>query len=307
MTPPLDLRQWVQRATDRLAQAGVDSPRADAEQLAAHVLGVTRGRIGALAVMGHPLPPDDVTRLDALLASRAARVPLQHLTGQVTFRGSLLHVGPGVFLPRPETEDVAGRAVTALRGAAERAPEHPVLAVDLCTGSGAIAAALADEVPSAVVLAVELDPEAARWAVANLERRGVALHLDDARTALPGLTGRADVVVSNPPYVPDGRVPTQAEAALDPELALYGGGADGMQVPRAIIAAAARLLRPGGYFVMEHDETQEEAVAEELQRTGLFTEVTGHRDLSARPRSTSARRSTVPGPDQHTLDGRMSP
>lgn len=306
MTSPVELRQWIAHATDTLAQAGVDSPRADAEQLAAHVLGVTRGRVGALAVMGHPLLPDDVTRLDGLLASRAERVPLQHLTGQVTFRGSLLHVGQGVFLPRPETEDVAGLAVAALRRAAEQEPDRSVLAVDLCTGSGAIAAALADEVPEAVVHAVELDPEAARWAVANLERRGVALHLDDARTALPGLTGRADVVVSNPPYVPDGRVPTQTEATRDPELALYGGGADGMQLPTAIIAAAARLLRPGGFFVMEHDETQEQSVAEQIRRTGVFQDITGHRDLSERPRSTSARLSARPGPDQTTPDGRMS-
>lgn len=303
---PLELGPWIRHAEGRLAEAGVDSPRADAELLAGHVLGVSRGRVASLAVMGHSLSPDDVTRLDELLASRAARVPLQHLTGQVTFRQSLLHVGPGVFLPRPETEDVAGLAVDALLESSRRAPRRSVVGVDLCTGSGAIAAALADEVPAAVVHAVELDAEAARWAAANLERRGVALHLEDARTALPGLTGQVDVVVSNPPYVPDGRIPPQAEAAQDPALALYGGGADGMQMPTAIITTAARLLRPGGFFVMEHDETQGDTVALALEHTGMFTRITGHADLAGRPRSTSARRIASPGPEQHPVDGRMS-
>lgn len=300
------VRPWIEQAVQTLTRAGVGSPRADAELLLAHVLDVTRGRVGALAVTGHTLDPEDLARLDGLLASRARRVPLQHLTGQTTFRGSALHVGPGVFLPRPETEDVAGHAVAALREAARTHPERSVVAVDLCTGSGAIAAALADEVPEAVVHAVELDPEAARWAVANLERRGVALHLEDARTALPGLAGRVDVVVSNPPYVPDGRVPTQAEASQDPGLALYGGGADGMQMPTAVIAAAARLLRPDGVVVLEHDETQPEAVARELARSGLFQDVTGHEDLTGRPRSTSARRTAQPGPDPRPQDGRMT-
>lgn len=307
MSAPIGLGQWIRRATDTLSHAGVDSPRADAEQLAGHVLGISRGRVAALAIAGHTLLPDDVTALDTLLASRAQRVPLQHLIGQVTFRQSLLHVGPGVFLPRPETEEVAGLAIQALRRAVDLSPQRTALAVDLCTGSGAIAAALADEVPEAVVHAVELDHEAGRWAVANLERRGVALHLEDARMALPGLNGRVAVVVTNPPYVPDGRVPTQAEAAQDPALALYGGGEDGMQMPVAMIQTAARLLRPGGFFVMEHDETQERAVPSALERSGQFVEITGHADLTGRPRSTSARRADSSGSEQHLADGRMAP
>lgn len=305
MSTATTLDLWLRQATEQLAAAGVDSPRADAEQLAAHVLSVSRGRIGALAVLAHPIEPAHLERLNSLSAARAERTPLQHLTGWVTFRSSELHVGPGVFLPRPETEEVAGLGITALQTLAAADPDRSPIAVDLCTGSGAIAAALADEVPTATVHAVELDPEAGRWAVANLSHRGVALHMEEARVALPGLNGRVDVVVSNPPYVPSGRIPTQAEAAQDPEMALYGGGADGMEVPTAIIATAARLLRPGGTLVMEHDETQPQAVAAAMRQGGLFEDVTGHRDLAGRPRATSARRTEAAGPEHGVLDGRM--
>lgn len=299
--------EWLLRsATDLLRAADVDSPRADAETLAAHVLGASRGQVAAWAVAGRRIDPVQSVDLRRLAISRSTRTPLQYLTGTTTFRTVDLAVGHGVFLPRPETELVAGAAIEAARAVARRAggPAGRPLVVDLCTGSGAIAASVAREVPGATVHAVEADPEAAWWAAANLDPLGVALHVGDAAVALPELDGSADVVVSNPPYVPDGRIPAQAEARRDPELALYGGGADGMRVPTAVAAAAARLLRAGGTFVMEHDETQEQLVAGLLRdgaaaaglAAGLFAGTETRTDLTGRPRYTVAVRT----------DGRMA-
>lgn len=295
VTEAVTLESLLRSSTELLAAAGVDSPRADAELLAAHVLGASRGEVAAWAIAGRRMDPVQSVDLRRLSISRATRTPLQYLTGTTTFRSVELQVGHGVFLPRPETELVAGAAIDAAlaaqnstdgQGGAEGRP----LVIDLCTGSGAIAAAVASEVPGASVHAVEADPEAAWWAAANLEPRGVALHVGDAATALPDLDGRADVVVSNPPYVPDGRIPAQAEARRDPGLALYGGGADGMRLPTVVAAAAARLLRPGGTLVMEHDDTQGELVAAVLRRDGLFSDVQTREDLNGRPRYTIAAR-----------------
>ncbi|MFC7402754.1 peptide chain release factor N(5)-glutamine methyltransferase [Citricoccus sp. GCM10030269] len=280
-----ELETLLRSATELLAAAGVDSPRADAELLAAHVLGTSRGHVAAGAVTGRTVTPVQSVDLRRLAISRSTRTPLQYLTGTATFRTVELEVGDGVFLPRPETEMVAGAAIEALAAA-----QPPALAVDLCTGSGAIAAALATEVPGARVHAVELDSEAAWWAAANLEPLGVDLQVTDAATALPELDGSVDVVVSNPPYVPDGRVPEQAEARRDPGLALYGGGPDGMRMPAVVTATAARLLREGGVFVMEHDETQADAVTELLQQNGLFTAIRTLEDFNDRPRCTVAVR-----------------
>lgn len=286
------LESLLRSSTELLAASGVDSPRADAELLAAHVLGASRGEVAAWAIAGRRLDPLQSVDLRRLSISRATRTPLQYLTGTTTFRSVELRVGHGVFLPRPETELVAGAAIDAARAVRPGPVEqdgHP-LVVDLCTGSGAIAAAVATEIPGATVHAVEADPEAAWWAAANLDPRGVALHVGDAATALPDLDGRADVVVSNPPYVPDGRIPAQAEARRDPGLALYGGGADGMRLPTVVAATAARLLRPGGTLVMEHDDTQGELVAGLLRRGGRFSDVQTREDLNGRPRYTIAAR-----------------
>lgn len=291
-TGTVTLESLLRSSTELLAAAGVDSPRADAELLAAHVLGAGRGEVAAWAIAGRRLDPLQSVDLRRLSISRATRTPLQYLTGTTTFRSVELEVGHGVFLPRPETELVAGAAIDAARAVRPGPSEqdgHP-LVVDLCTGSGAIAAAVATEVLGATVHAVEADPEAAWWAAANLDPRGVALHVGDAATALPELDGRADVVVSNPPYVPDGRIPVQAEARRDPGLALYGGGADGMRMPAVVAATAARLLRPGGTLVMEHDDTQGELVADLLRRDGLFSDVQTREDLNGRPRYTIAAR-----------------
>ena len=281
-----DLRSAVRAATTRLADAGVASAEADAVALAAHALGCTVGDVRKAMVLGARVP----AAYEALVAERATRVPLQHLTGRAGFRRIELQVGPGVFVPRPETEVAAGLAIAAARAAGER----PVV-VDLCTGSGAIALAVADEVPAARVHAAELAPEAHAWAARNVASSGLAvdLRLGDATSAelLAELDGTVDVVVSNPPYIPVGMVPVDAEVRdHDPEVALYGGSEDGLRVPLAVVARAAVLLRPGGVLVMEHADTQGVSLPAALGRTGLWREVRDHEDLTGRPRATVARR-----------------
>ncbi|MBC7550980.1 MAG: peptide chain release factor N(5)-glutamine methyltransferase [Cellulomonas sp.] len=291
----------MRRAELVLADAGVPSPRVDAELLAAHLLGVSRGELQVAAILGRPTPAG----LADLVARRATRVPLQHLTGTAPFRGLELAVGPGVFVPRPETEQVAQVAVD--EAAAVVRSRREVLVVDLCTGSGAIALAVAHEVAGAVVHAVELDARAHAWAERNVRELAVALplasrvalHRGDARTALAEPDGTVDVVVANPPYVPPGAVPIDPEVAdHDPAVALYGLGADGLEVPRGIVAAAARLLRPGGLLVLEHAEVQDGAARDMVDRTGAFTAARTGADLTGRARMVIARRSGVgaPGP-----------
>ena len=276
------LEPALQAAAARLTRAGVPSPRADAELLAAHLLGMGRGELVAAAIRGACAPEG----LDELIDERCRRVPLQHLTGTVCFRGIDLAVGPGVFIPRPETEDVAGAAIAAASLVADNRADGP-LVVDLCAGSGAIAAAVAREVPGSRVHAVEVDAGAHAWAQRNLAGTGVSLHLGDATAALPGLAGlegTVDVVVTNPPYIPDGMVPVDPEVAdHDPPVALYGRSADGLAVPLAVAAQARILLRPGGRLVMEHAEGQQPTVLRALQRSG-WAQVQGHRDLAGRNR-----------------------
>ncbi|HEX5331616.1 MAG TPA: peptide chain release factor N(5)-glutamine methyltransferase [Cellulomonas sp.] len=297
------LAEELRAAEALLAGAGVPSPRVDAELLAAHLMGavtgatVSRGQVQAAAILGRPAPDG----LAELVARRAAREPLQHLTGLAPFRGLELAVGPGVFVPRPETEQVAEVAIAEAHAVAARAGS--VLVADLCTGSGAIALALAHEVPGAVVHAVELDRVAHDWAARNVAASGLDVRLvrGDARTALGELDGTLDVVVSNPPYVPPGAVPVDPEVAQhDPAVALYGLGRDGLEVPRGIAAAAARLLRPGGLFVMEHAEVQAAAALDLVRSTGGFDDVRTCADLTGRPRMVVARRtldaSAVPTP-----------
>ncbi|XAS63050.1 peptide chain release factor N(5)-glutamine methyltransferase [Pseudarthrobacter sp. So.54] len=273
------LADAVREATVVLAEAGVPSPRADAELLAEHLLGVGLGRLRALMLGDTPAPGG----YRELIAERARRIPLQHITGVAYFRYLELAVGPGVFIPRPETESVVQLVIDKLQGRA-----HPKV-VDLGTGSGAIAGSIAHEIPGAEVHAVEYSEFAHAWAAKNLLPLGVHLILGDLRDALPEHDGTFDVVVSNPPYIPAAAVPNEPEVALhDPPVALYGGGADGMELPTAAAASAARLLVPGGYFVMEHAEVQSGWIATMLESTGLWTGVSTHRDLNGRDRATSA-------------------
>ncbi|QDY90701.1 peptide chain release factor N(5)-glutamine methyltransferase [Arthrobacter sp. UKPF54-2] len=281
------LADAVREATAVLAAAGVPSPKVDAELLAGHLLGVGPGRVRAMVLGDTPAPAGYAE----LVAERAQRIPLQHITGVAHFRYLELEVGPGVFIPRPETESVVQLVIDWLK---DRGSAHPKV-VDLGTGSGAIAGSVAHEVPGAEVHAVEFSEFAHAWAARNLLPLGVRLVRGDLRDALPEHNGTFDVVVSNPPYIPAEAVPNEPEVALhDPPEALYGGGADGMELPAAAAASAARLLVPGGYFVMEHAEVQAGWIAAMLERSGLWSSVTTHLDLNGRERATSAVRRPAP-------------
>lgn len=273
----------VAQATQRLADAGVPSPRFDAEELAAHVHGVKRSQL-------HTVPDADFdARYWEAIARREAREPLQHITGRAFFRYLELHVGPGVFVPRPETESVVGWAIDAVRAMDVVEP----LIVDLCTGSGAIALALAQEVPRSRVHAVELSDQALRYARKNVEGSRVQLHQGDALTALPELDGQVDLVVSNPPYIPLTEWEYVAPEARDhdPELALFSGE-DGLDTIRGIERTAHRLLRPGGLVVVEHADTQGGQVPWIFTEERGWADAADHPDLNNRPRFATARRAT---------------
>ena len=292
----LPLRTAIAGTIARLEAAGVTSPSVDAQLLVAHALGVARGELSRRVVLGDALDDAQADRLERLVDARADRVPLQHLTGTAAFRGIELAVGPGVFVPRPETEILAGLGADAAGSLADGGA--PVLVVDLCTGSGAVALSVAHEVPAARVVALELDPSAVAWARRNVERLGLADRVEvregDVAGADAGLladvAGRADVVLANPPYIPPGMVPTEPEVRdHDPQVALYGGGTDGLQVPRAVVACAAALLRPGGLFAMEHADVQGDAARALVAGPG-WTEAATLTDLAGRPRTLVARR-----------------
>ncbi|MGW1374289.1 peptide chain release factor N(5)-glutamine methyltransferase [Streptomyces sp. NPDC002446] len=273
----------VAQATQRLADAGVPSPRFDAEELAAHVHGVKRSQL-------HTVPDADFdARYWEAIARREAREPLQHITGRAFFRYLELHVGPGVFVPRPETESVVGWAIDAVRAMDVVEP----LIVDLCTGSGAIALALAQEVPRSRVHAVELSEDALEYARKNVEGSRVVLHHGDALTALPELDGQVDLVVSNPPYIPLTEWEYVAPEARDhdPELALFSGQ-DGLDTIRGIERTAHRLLRPGGVVVIEHADTQGGQVPWIFTEERGWADAADHPDLNNRPRFATARRAT---------------
>ena len=266
----------IAMAAQQLADAGVPSARHDAEALASHLLGVAR----------HQLPRDDLgADYAALVARRAAREPLQYIVGSTAFRHLELLVGPGVYVPRPETELLAGWVIDAVAGIIA-----PVV-VDLCTGPGTIALAVADEVPGAHVHAVELDPIAAEWARKNVANTGldVAIHQADASDALPQLDGTVDAVVSNPPYVAVGD-----EDRLDPEVrgheparALFADD-DGLAVVSSVVMTARRLLKSGGVVAIEHAADQGEVVPAIVHAAG-FVDVRDHRDLAGRDRFTTAQ------------------
>ncbi len=273
-------RSLVAEAVRRLTDAGVASPEADAEILLAHVLRTDRSRL----VLVDEVADGDRATYDVLVGRRAAREPLQHLTGRAYFSHVELAVGPGVFVPRPETELLAGWAI-------ERAAalDHPVV-VDLGTGSGAIAKAVADEVPHARVHAVEMDEAAHGWATTNLAGTGVDLRLGDLGTAFDELAGTVDVVVSNPPYIP---LDAWESVALevrdhDPALALWSG-ADGLDAMRVVEARAALLLGPGGVVGVEHADAQGESAPAVFTATGRWADVRDHPDLAGRPRFVTAR------------------
>jgi release factor glutamine methyltransferase len=285
---PVPLRALRERAAAELAAAGVPDPEVDTELLLGHVLGLGRGEVQAKIALDAEVADEDADAIRALVARRATREPLQHLTGRAPFRNLELAVGPGVFVPRPETEQVAQFAIDALQAAAVPAP----IAVDLGTGSGAIAIAMATEVPRARVFAVERSPEAHRWAERNVAASGadnLELVLGDLADAFEELDGTVAVVISNPPYVPTDAVPRDPEVRLhDPAIALYGG-ADGLDLVRAVSRTGLRLLHPGGTLVIEHGELQGTGIRELLRADGWRAPAT-HPDLLGRDRATTALR-----------------
>jgi release factor glutamine methyltransferase len=278
----------LRSAVDRLSAAGIADPAVDAELLAAFVLGGGRGAVQAAAIRGDTLTQADSDRLDQLVTRRATREPLQHITGTAPFRHLELRVGPGVFVPRPETEMVAQLAIDALRAAASASP----IAVDLGTGSGAIALAMASEVPHARVFAAENSVDAYIWTKENFAHVGAdnaTLAFVDLTHAFPELDGTVSVVASNPPYVPDAAIPRDPEVRFfDPPAALYGGE-DGLDVVRVLSRVGLRLAHPGGMIVIEHGEWQGEAIRGILTADGWRAAAT-HPDLTQRDRATTALR-----------------
>lgn len=286
---PVDvLAAEITLAAARLAEAGVTSPRADAEQIAAHVHRVRRGELHAV--------PDAAfdARFWEAVARRAAGEPLQHITGRAGFRYLDLAVGPGVFLPRPETEVVAGWAIDAVQAMDAAEP----VVVDLGTGSAAIALAVAQEAPRALVHAVEVDPRACAWAERNIARCAetaphtagrVTLHRGDFADALHELDGAVDLVVANPPYVPDGAALPPEVSRYDPPAALWGG-ADGLRAIRDVARAAGRLVRDGGAVAVEHGAEQGNAVYWAFHERDGWQDTRNHRDLAGRDRFVTARR-----------------
>ncbi|MBN9213958.1 MAG: protein-(glutamine-N5) methyltransferase, release factor-specific [Microbacterium sp. SCN 70-200] len=283
---PASLSDLLRDAAVTLASAGVPTPDVDAELLAAHVFGLSRGELAAAALRGADAPAETAGFAD-LVARRAAREPLQHLTGLAPFRHLELRVGPGVFVPRPETEMVAQLAIDALRAV----PDAEPVAVDLGTGSGALALAMATEVPNARVHAAENAVDAFIWAKENFAALAPAAHLAfiDLASAFPELDGQVAVLVSNPPYVPDAAIPREPEVRhWDPPSALYGGE-DGLDVVRTLSDVGLRLLRPGGTLVLEHGEWQGAPIRGLLTAAGWRAAAT-HPDLTLRDRATTALR-----------------
>jgi len=265
-------------ATARLREAGVASPDFDAAELLAFVTRTSR------LTLREPTT-DELRQYDELIQRRASREPLQHLTGTAAFRYRELAVGPGAFVPRPETEVMVGWILDKLADIPEP------LVVDLCTGSGAIAGAVATERPDSTVHAVELSPEACVWARRNLAGTGAVLHEGDIDGCLPEFDGQVDAVISNPPYIPltAWESVTAEVRDHDPALALWSGD-DGLDEIKVVAATAGRLLKPGGWFACEHADVQGESAPAVFAATGLFAEVRDQLDLAGRNRFATGRR-----------------
>lgn len=283
------IRLAIIEAAAELERAGVPSARVDAELLAAHLLGVERTRLGLVPLVD----PSVIDEYRKLVARRAERIPLQYITGSTAMGSISLEVGPGVFVPRPETELLLAWALAHLEASGLRAP----VVLDLCTGTGALALAIAHARPDAVVHAVELQPQALAWARRNAGRRSEAgdtpinLVQGDVtdRALLTELEGGVDLVVSNPPYIPEGAVLDPEVADHDPHTALFGG-ADGLSVIKPMINNIARWLRIGGAVGVEHDDTNGSQVAELFRARRVFDRVVEHPDLAGRPRFVVAHR-----------------
>ncbi len=284
---PRELLSW---SAARLRAAGIESPEQDSRLLLAEVLEVAPMRLPLIDDVDDP----HRARFEKLIAERERRIPIQHLTGRAYFRYLELQVGPGVFVPRPETEVMTGWAIDQLQ--AQLAHRRTPLVVELCSGSGAIAKAIATEATGVEVHAVELSEQAAAYAARNLADVPVWLHVEDMATAVPELDGRVDLVIANPPYIPWEAWESVAVEARDhdPELALFSG-VDGLDAIRVLLGVAARLLHPGGLLCFEHADVQGESAVALTRDHGGFTAVCDRRDLTGRPRFVTAVRRGVDG------------
>jgi len=293
----VSLRSTITTAASSLDVAGVPNPHVDAEELAAHLLGVPRTRLGMTPLVESSW----VTQYLKLVVQRAQRVPLQYLLGTVQFGRAQLAVGPGVFIPRPETESLVAWALDAITGVGD-----PVV-VDLCTGSGAIALAISAARPDARVIGIERSTAALSWA-----RRNVVTHIDagGSRVELRGgdivdqrlladLDGTADLVTANPPYVPDGTAVEPEVSQFDPAEAVFAGP-DGLAVIKPLISVAAGLLKVGGVLAIEHDDSQGESVPALLRLRRVLADVADHQDLTGRPRFVTATRVRMATPGSRT-------
>lgn len=296
--------QVLRQVRDDLAAAGIDSPAAEATIIMTHVMNVTRGELGVQQVMGTELEPATVEAILDLTRQRATRIPLQYLTGTAGFYGLDIAVEPGVFIPRVETEILVE---TTLDHFAH--DTGPLNILDLCTGTGAIAAALADQFAqrgiTAQLWAVDIEAQAVELARQNCHQHNVTVLCADATDypsviasapELADLVGSFDAVVTNPPYIPTKTPVTQREATYDPDTALYGGSSDGLAIPLQIAAQAHMWLAPGGFFIMEHDHSHARELADALRATGPWDNVTTLLDLTGTQRFVSALRPPHPQP-----------
>ena len=280
------ISEALQLATEKFTAAGVISPKVDAELLCCFILEIDRSELTLLVIDNQAIPEDKLPDFLEAVHRREKREPLQHITGSAPFRHLELEVGPGVFVPRPETEQLVELAIQKIQTV-----KTPLI-VDLCSGSGAIAISMSMELENANVFAVELSEEAFEYLTRNFQKYGLdpkTLRNENLTTALDELQGQVDLVVSNPPYIPDAAVPIDLEVQLfDPSIALYGG-VDGLDVIREISTRALYLLRPGGHLVLEHANTQAPAIGELLLTQG-WQEIVSSQDLTGKNRIISAVR-----------------
>ena len=280
------ISEALESATDKLTSAGVTSPSVDAELLGCFVLGIERSELTMLSLREELFPEDKIVQFETSVARRVKREPLQHITGLAPFRHIELHVGPGVFIPRPETEQLVELAIEGIKKI-----EKP-LVVDLCSGSGAIAISLATELEGSRVFSVELSEQAFEFLSNNYQKYGLdtkSAKNEDLANAFDELEAQVDLVISNPPYIPDSAVPVDLEVQLhEPSLALYGGE-DGLDVIRRISDRALYLLKPSGLLLLEHADTQAQAISQLLLNQG-WQEVISSQDLAGKDRMISARK-----------------
>ncbi len=276
--------ELLSESSSKLKEAGVTSAIVDTELLACYCLGISRSELAIMVATSQPFPAESIEHFESALARRVARQPLQHITGTAPFRHLELKVGPGVFTPRPETEQVVGFALERISNSASP------LIVDLCAGSGAIAISLATEISGSTVFAVEKSREAFSYLRDNAASYGLAesnLRNEDLVDSLQDLDGQVDLVISNPPYIPDDAIPIDLEVQLhEPSMSLYGG-LDGLDVVRQILGRAMKLLKPGGLLVMEHADSQSRAISKLLLAEG-WIEIITRADLAGKDRMIAA-------------------